>query len=128
MLARLHLSLNLCPLALQAQNLDFAISSLFMQQSRIELYLGRDILEEEAGKLCPVRYSGFVPTMSRWQGEITKKQKLQNKYLRLLNDIAENPAIEDGHDWSGIDAILQTIFKLYTEISNEVFRGQENSE
>lgn len=84
----------------------------------IELYLGRDILVEAEERLYPVRYTGYVQAMGKWQGEITNKLALQEKYLRLLGKAPFSSAIVAAHDWSGMELVLRRLIALYTEANS----------
>jgi hypothetical protein len=79
----------------------------------LELYLGRDMLEEAPGKLTPVKYGGFMPGVKRWQGEIVNKQVIHKRYMKFLSDAADNPDLMKTHDWSGMRHVLQTIFDSF---------------
>lgn len=45
----------------------------------IELYLGDDVLGE-GGKLTPVQWSAYKPTMGKYQGEVLDKHKIHKRF------------------------------------------------
>jgi hypothetical protein len=79
----------------------------------IELYLGRNILENVTGELSPIRWGGLMPGTGRYQGEIQNKTDIQEKYLRLLSDVESNPELMKTHDWCGIKLVLESIFDQF---------------
>lgn len=79
----------------------------------LELYLGRDVLEDDTGKLTPVQWGGMMQGVRRYQGEILNKTAIQNKYLRLLSDVSSKPELMHTHDWSGMRSVFQSIFDLF---------------
>lgn len=79
----------------------------------IELYLGRDILQDAAGELTPVRWGNWIQGVQRHQGEIQNKLVIQEKYFQLLSEAVSNPERMKEHDWGGMRLILQHIFDLF---------------
>lgn len=79
----------------------------------LELYLGRDILQDAAGDSTPVQWGGWMPGARRYQGEIQNKAAIQERYFRLLSKVSENPELMETHDWSGMRLVLQGIFDLF---------------
>lgn len=81
----------------------------------LELYLGRDVLEDAGGGLTPVQWGGFMQGMQRYQGEILNKAAIQGKYLRLLADATADPQSARDHDWEGMRSIFRNIFDLFKD-------------
>jgi HEPN/Toprim N-terminal domain 1 len=81
----------------------------------IELYLGRDILQDGGTELTPVRWAGYLPGAGRYQGEIVRKRLIQEKYLQILADAAIDPNVLASHDWSDIRRVLQAIFSSFAD-------------
>jgi hypothetical protein len=81
----------------------------------LELYLGRDILKDASGELTPIQWGGLMQGVRRYQGEITNKTVIQEKYFRLLADAAIIPEIMQSHDWSGMQLIFKVIFDLFKD-------------
>lgn len=73
----------------------------------IELYLGHDILEDAATKeLIPVQWTGYMPGVAKYQGEILRKPEVQERFRAKLQRCREDRSQVEMSDWSGIHAIL----------------------
>jgi len=81
----------------------------------IEVYLGNNSLTNDDGDFYPVKWTVLDPSLQKYQGEITEKDKVQKKFKEQLNACKENNSLIDNYDWSGIKAILEEIFKLFHE-------------
>jgi hypothetical protein len=79
----------------------------------IELYLGRDLLQNGGAELTPIRWAGFLPGAGRYQGEIVRKRQIQERYLQILADAAIDPNVLASRDWSDIRNVLQAIFSSF---------------
>ena len=75
----------------------------------IELYLGRDTLEDEDGNYRPVQWTGYVSKLAKYQGELLDKSKIQDTFLDKLKTAKKDPTIVPKQDWSGIKAIIDAI-------------------
>ena len=75
----------------------------------IEIYYGEDILREN-NDLIPIQW-----TKKEDQGHFTDKQKkkLLKKMKEKLNECEENATKIEDLDWSGMKAILQSIFECF---------------
>lgn len=78
----------------------------------IELYFGVDILAH-GGQLTPVQWKGFDVSINQYQGEILKKQELQNLFLQKLADCSNDPDLIGKTDWSGMRILLAEIFGAF---------------
>jgi hypothetical protein len=78
----------------------------------IELYLGADVLSEE-GKLAHVQWTGYNPTLRKYQGEVLNKDRIQKRFKEKLQ--LHKGQIERTKDegWSSIRAILAAIFSAF---------------
>jgi hypothetical protein len=79
----------------------------------LELYLGRDILEQGSGTLTPVRWTGLMQGVGRYQGEVMNKAEIQERYERLLEKAAIDNASARDHDWSGMRLVFESIFSAF---------------
>ena len=79
----------------------------------IELYLGRDILEEQNQALAPVQWKGYNAALKKYHGEVTDKNKLRDAFFRRVARCRADPTLLDGTDWTGLGAILQTVFHAF---------------
>lgn len=75
----------------------------------IELYLGRDVLTQDDGSLQPVQWTSYNQGMRQYQGEITNKSGIQEKFREKYKRAIRDPdAMKDG-DWGGLRLILDAI-------------------
>lgn len=80
----------------------------------IELYLGEDVLLNN-GSLIPVIWKGFEPKVSAYQGEITEKDLVQNRFYCKLKHAEKTGEINDKH-WQGMRSIFDLIFQTAGDI------------
>lgn len=80
----------------------------------IELYLGEDVLRGPDGELAPVQWRGYNETLGRYQGEVTSKAELKDRFLGKLEACEADRRYIDKYDWSGIRAVLQVLRTAYT--------------
>ncbi len=91
----------------------------------IELYLGKDVLMSE-GFLSPVQWKGFDEGLRRYQGEITNKARIQERFKAKLRDAERSTAPIQGQDWSGLSLILgQLITAFHSEDAEELLANEE---
>lgn len=76
----------------------------------IELYLGRDILTEDA-KLIPVQWKGLIEKTQTYQGEITKKVLVQQRYREKIKNFVSSNAESDL--WKEMRLLLMSIFSAF---------------
>jgi hypothetical protein len=78
----------------------------------IELYLGRDVLMND-GRLHPVQWKGFDEGLRRYQGEITNKSQIQERFEAKLRQAEMCPSEIKEHDWSGMSLILEQLLAAF---------------
>jgi hypothetical protein len=78
----------------------------------IELYFGEDILRRADGKLTPVIWKAYDPSLGRYQGELEDKGRLQGAYRAKLR--ASREAGSPDGDWSGMSLILSRLVNAFT--------------
>ena len=76
----------------------------------LELYFGRDVLENDEGDLAPIEWSGRVRSLDRYQGPVVGKGGLRRKYLDKLSASLDAWA---EHDWEPMDLVFSTIFGAF---------------
>jgi hypothetical protein len=79
----------------------------------IELYFGVDVLTDSTGTLIPVQWTGYVKNLRQYQGEITDKTRLQDRYLSKVRDTIDNPNHRKNYDWTGMNQVFQSIFSAF---------------
>ncbi len=77
----------------------------------IELYFGDDILRDEQGNLTPVQWRGYSEAMKKYQGEVIQKSRLLTAFNARAVRCKEDSGALKTTDQSGIDSILQRIFR-----------------
>ena len=65
----------------------------------IELYFGRDVLMRADGSLTPVQWKGFDKALGRYQGEITDKPILQERFAAKVHNAKVRPEAIASADW-----------------------------
>jgi hypothetical protein len=50
----------------------------------LELYLGAAALQDGEAGLTPIQWTGFERSLSRYQGELIEKKRVQDRYFELL--------------------------------------------
>lgn len=80
----------------------------------LEMYLGRDVLTVE-GELVPVQWTGYVPGKRSYQGAIAaaEKVRVQGAFRKKVKAARQNPAVRANQDWSGVEAIVETILRAF---------------
>ncbi len=79
----------------------------------IELYLGRDILQEN-GNYVPIQWKGFVDKTQTYQGEIIHKGQIQERFRQKLNVATESNTF-DAEQWSEMIILLESIFSAFMD-------------
>lgn len=79
----------------------------------MELYFGEDVLTRPDGSLSPVQWKGYIEGVASYQGEVVGKSAVQAAFLRKLAAAQDDQSAQSAQDWSGMDAILQTIFGAF---------------
>jgi hypothetical protein len=78
----------------------------------IELYLGIDVLTID-GQLVPIQWKGYDVSLNRYQGEIIRKQELQDRFTSKLKDCLDDQSLIAQKDWSAIRLILTELFRAF---------------
>lgn len=80
----------------------------------IEMYLGTDVLADN-GVLLPVIWGGYFKRLGAYQGEISDKDTIQERFRRKVADALANPDLLTSQDWTGLDLVLDHIVELLRE-------------
>lgn len=80
----------------------------------IELYLGTDVLKEN-DVLLPVQWRGYRDSVDRYQGEISKKGLIQEKFRSKFKSIAYGKSKVEDYDWTESRALLAHISQAFAE-------------
>ncbi|MDR0920535.1 MAG: hypothetical protein LBM93_15015 [Oscillospiraceae bacterium] len=79
----------------------------------IEMYLGKDVLFDDANKPYPVRFTTYIEKAEKYQGKVVKKDEIQKRFALKLKNAKEN-GIADISSWKQLDKVLNAIFKAFT--------------
>lgn len=85
----------------------------------IELYLGSDVLQQDNGEFYPIQWKGYISKLNSYQGEVTYKKLIQDRFQDKVNSLKQDPTIYYNQDWEGLHTIFQVIFSNYEAIKNE---------
>lgn len=77
----------------------------------IEMYLGSDVLTVD-GELQPVAWGGYVSRLSAYQGEISDKDRVQERFRMKVAAAKLRPEVMVKQDWSGLDLVLDHLVDL----------------
>ena len=80
----------------------------------IEMYLGKDILQENEEYIAVELANQTIP-----QGAIKYKDKLQKKYFKKIKKCKNDISFIDSYDWSEMKLLLNTIFDAFKDIRND---------
>ncbi len=80
----------------------------------IELYLGEDVLREN-GKLLPIQWSGYMPSMRKYQGSLldADKHKIHKRFKDKLEKAKDRTNLTQNENWPGLCAIMSRIFSAF---------------
>lgn len=80
----------------------------------LEMYLGRELLTVD-DELVPVQWMGYVEGQHAYQGAIAKQEKvrIQQTFRQKAKAARRDPAVRDGQDWSGVEAIVDAILAAF---------------
>lgn len=85
----------------------------------IELYLGQDALRDPSGVLPPIQWTGFEPSVQRYQGELLAKVEVQTRFREKLARAREDSDFAGGADWSSLRVIFERMFSLFHQLDGE---------
>ncbi len=77
----------------------------------IEMYLGTDVLTVD-GRLQPVVWGGYVSRLGAYQGEISDKDRVQERFREKVAAAKLRPEAMLDQDWSGLDLVLDHLVDL----------------
>jgi len=85
----------------------------------IELYLGEDILRDSDGHYFPVQWTGYSSGVRKYQGEVLSKSHIQHSFRTKLERCTADQDYIAQTDWSGIRAILNSLFTAFHRYDRE---------
>ena len=85
----------------------------------LEIYLGRDVLEDEEEQLTPVQWKGYSQKMKVYQGEVLNKRTIQKKFMQKLRHCEAHPEDIESYDWQGMHEIIDTMRSAFHRVDLE---------
>jgi hypothetical protein len=82
----------------------------------IEMYLGSDVLTVD-GELQPVVWGGYVSRLRAYQGEISNKERVQERFREKVAAAKLRPNAMADQDWSALDLVLDHLVDLVRHIT-----------
>ncbi len=89
----------------------------------IELYLGRDALLGEDGRLAPVQWTGYEPGVGKYQGEVLFKDRIHERFKRRLEACRGESGLTTRPEWAGVQAILSSIFVAFHDFDAQLINS-----
>ena len=78
----------------------------------IEMFLGKEALNDNDGKLRPLRWTGWNPRAQRYQGEFDAKSDMQSAFLRLMKT---GDPDQLRARFADMDMLLHAIFEAFNK-------------
>lgn len=75
----------------------------------IEMYLGVDCISDNSG-LIPIKWTGYVESINKYQGSILKKKEIQNRFRDKMHK-AKNEG--NYQIWQEIELLLNTLINAF---------------
>lgn len=94
----------------------------------IELYLGHDVISDDHGKLIPIQWKGYEPTLKRYQGEILDKRGCIERFTRKVRCAKQNGGAPASGNWSELGAIVNLICTAFATADAEFMIDAASSE
>jgi hypothetical protein len=79
----------------------------------IEMYLGEDVLRDEAGQLTPVQWRGYSDKLKKYQGEIVGKDKVKDKFLEKLKTAPSQDVAQQLPEWQALKLLLRELLTAF---------------
>jgi hypothetical protein len=78
----------------------------------IELFFGKDILQQGDGTLTPIMWTGYKERICQYQGEILNKEKLHKKYRQKL-EFAEKTHQINKVEWEDMIILIEKLIYAF---------------
>jgi hypothetical protein len=85
----------------------------------IELYLGKDVLTGDDGRLRPIQWKSHLTAISRYQGEVVEKSIIHEAFRMKCRLALRDPEAIMHQDWTGVRLIIDEI----TDAAQAAFGG-----
>lgn len=88
----------------------------------IELYLGRHSLTDGKGNLRPVRWTGYIPPIKAYQGEVECKAEIQARFFESIANVANSTAARNA--FPELTQAWQAILKVVERSMSDARRNE----
>lgn len=78
----------------------------------IEMFLGADVLTQDDGTLQPVTWGGFVKRLGSYQGEVSEKEAVHDRFRQKVASATASPDAMTQQDWRGLDLVLDHVLTV----------------
>ena len=82
----------------------------------LELFFGRDILEQEGGSLIPVQWRGYDIALKQYQGEIMYKGELNDRFIKKAEACLTDRSAISRYDWSDMNLLLEHMIYAFGNV------------
>ena len=86
----------------------------------IELYLGKDVLQNPNGELSPVQWTGYESKVGAYQGQLADKGNIIERFEQKIAICEKHPEKVNLFDWDGIRAILESMRSAFQRADADV--------
>ena len=93
----------------------------------IELYLGEDVLKQDALAFYPVQWRGYDTGIKQYQGEILGKTDILNRFHSKLEACEKDHNLIENYDWKGLQLILNVILTAFHEQDAEAILNEKEA-
>jgi hypothetical protein len=81
----------------------------------IELFLGEDVLRSDDGTLPPIVWTGYEPSVERYQGGLPDniKAAVHSRFAEKVRRCLDEPEALKAADWSGVKLIIESMMSAF---------------
>ena len=92
----------------------------------LELYLGMDVLKDEDNNLLPVHWRAFDSSVGQYQGEITDKKLVLERFNKKLDTCEQDRHHLADYDWSGLRSIIHIMKTAFHDVDAQTLLDFED--
>lgn len=103
---------TLGPPTLDNESGDIVLADVNGLAGSIELYLGRDVLTDDEGRLRPVQWRAFIAGPNTYQGEVLDKDIVHRAFRDKVQRVRDAEGKLDlGSEWNDLRAIVDAVLE-----------------
>lgn len=80
-----------------------------------EMYLPKEILRDNDGHYFPIHWSGYIKSISQYQGEISQKREIMQRFLDITRRLEDGRSKVSDYSWENMHSIFKSIFSKLSE-------------